>query len=102
MSNKDNIPKLNANRSTEMRIRPHFFFFFGRAGTPGNSWWVCAARLSKSRAYFISNNVNFHTRFQTWPPKIQTRFQNISSLPILERQQKTRFIYLSRFSTGTI
>ena len=29
MSNKDNIPKLNANRSTEMRIRPHFFFFPG-------------------------------------------------------------------------
>ena len=44
MSNKDNIPKLNANRSTEMTLNPSLlmFFFggvplgiFGRGVPPG-------------------------------------------------------------------
>ena len=38
-----------------------------RGGTPGNSWWGCAAWFSKSRPYFRPKNVIFHTRFQTWP-----------------------------------
>ena len=33
-------------------------------GTPGNSWWGCAARFSKSWPYFRPKNVIFHTRFQ--------------------------------------
>ena len=36
-------------------------------GIPGNSWWVCAARFSKSWPYFRPKNVIFHTRFQTRP-----------------------------------
>ena len=36
-------------------------------GTPGNSWWGCAARLSKSWPYLRPKNVIFHARFQTWP-----------------------------------
>ena len=103
MSNKDNIPELNANRSTEMRIRP--FRGGGGLGTLGNSWSGFGEPGGTHPAYFIRNNVIFHPPpppFQTWPPKNQTRFQDISSLPILERQQKTRFIYLSRFPTGII
>ena len=33
-------------------------------GTPGNSWWGCAARFSKSWNYFRPKNVIFHTLFQ--------------------------------------
>ena len=36
-------------------------------GIPGNSWWGCAARFSKSTPYFRPKNVNNHTRFQAWP-----------------------------------
>ena len=35
-------------------------------GTPGNSWWWCAARFSKSWPYFRPKNVLFRTRFQSW------------------------------------
>ena len=38
-------------------------------GNPGNSWWGCAARLSKSWPYFRSKTVIFHTRVQTRPLK---------------------------------
>ena len=38
-------------------------------GTPGNSWWGCAARFSKSWPYLRSKNVIFNTRFQTRPLK---------------------------------
>ena len=36
-------------------------------GTPGNSWWGCAARFSKSWPDFRPKNVIFQTRFQTRP-----------------------------------
>ena len=47
-------------------------------GTPGNSWWGCAARFFKSWPYFRPKTCHFphlfsdktskiHTRFQTWP-----------------------------------
>ena len=36
----------------------------GGGGTPGNSWWGCATRFSKSWPYF--RLVIFPTRFQTW------------------------------------
>ena len=50
----------------------------GGGGTPGNSWWGCAARFSKSWPLFQTKKCNFphpfsdqtskiHTRFQTWP-----------------------------------
>ena len=42
---------------------------FYPGGTPENSWWGCAARLSKSWPYFRPKHVIFHTRFQTRPPK---------------------------------
>ena len=38
-------------------------------GTPGNSWWGCAARFFKSWPDFRPKNVIFHTRFQTRPLK---------------------------------
>ena len=38
-----------------------------RGSTPGNSWWGCAARFSKSWPYFRPKNIIFHTYFQTWP-----------------------------------
>ena len=41
---------------------------------PGNSWWGCAARFSKSWIYFRPKHVIFYTRFQTWP---------LNSIPIL-------------------
>ena len=50
-----------------------FLIFLPGGGTPGNSWWGCAARFSKSWPYFRPKNVisdqtsKFHTRFQTWP-----------------------------------
>ena len=47
-------------------------------GTPGNSWWGCAARFPKFWPLFQTKKCNFphlfsdqtskiHTRFQTWP-----------------------------------
>ena len=47
-------------------ICPHFK---PRGSTCGNSWWGCAALLSKSWPYFRPKNVIFHTRSQTWPLK---------------------------------
>ena len=41
----------------------------GGEGTPGNSWWDCAARFSKSWPDFRPKNVIFRTCFQTWPLK---------------------------------
>ena len=41
----------------------------GEKGTPGNSWWRCAARFLKSWPDFRPKNVIFHTRFQTRPLK---------------------------------
>ena len=38
-------------------------------GTPGNSWWGCAARFFKSWPNFRPKNVIFHIRFQTRPLK---------------------------------
>ena len=38
-------------------------------GTPGNSWWGCAARFSESWLNFRPKNVIFHTRLQTRPQK---------------------------------
>ena len=42
---------------------------WGGGGTPGNSWWGCAARFSKSWPCFRPKNVSFHTRFQSRPLK---------------------------------
>ena len=39
-----------------------------RGSTPGNSWWGCAARFSKSWPDSRPKNVFFRTRFQTSPP----------------------------------
>ena len=57
-----------------------------RGGTPGNSWWWCAARFSKSiLILFRTKNVILHTRFQTRP---------LNSIPVfrpgvrLQRKQK--------------
>ena len=69
----------------------------GGGGTLRNSWWGCVARTSKCWPYFRPKNVIFHTRFQTWPAKIHTRFQIslrnswgrlLASLLRLERHQK--------------
>ena len=53
-------------------------------GSPGNSWWGCIARFSKSWPYFRRDlkNVIFYTRFQTWS------LRNHSSLLRLDQQQK--------------
>ena len=75
-----------------------------RGGTPGNSWWGCAARFSKSWPYFRPKNVIFHTCFQTRPltsipvfrPGLQA--QIMLSLLRLERQQKNA---LNPFRIGT-
>ena len=41
----------------------------GGGSTPGNSWWGCAARFSKSWPCFRPKYVSFHTRFQSRPLK---------------------------------
>ena len=45
------------------------FWSFFRGGTPGNSWWGCAARFSRLWPYFRPKNVIFKTLFQTGPLK---------------------------------
>ena len=40
-----------------------------RGGTPGNSWWGCAAQFSKYCPDFRPKSVIFNTRFQTRPLK---------------------------------
>ena len=40
---------------------------FPQGGTPGNSWWGCAARFFKSWPDLSPKTVLFHNRFQTWP-----------------------------------
>ena len=45
--------------------------------TPGNSWWGCVTRLSKSWPHFSPKNVIFHTRFQTWGPFLESPKSNI-------------------------
>ena len=75
-----------------------------RGGTPGNSWWGCAARFSKSWPYFRPKHVIFHTCFQTRPltsipvfrPGLQAEI--MLSLLRLERQQKNA---LNPFRIGT-
>ena len=63
-------------------------------GTPGNSWWGCAAWFFKSWPYFRPKNVTFHTRFQTKPLKSIPVFRPgllaeiVSLLLRLERKQK--------------
>ena len=65
----------------------------GGGGTPGNSWWGCAARFSKSWSYFRPKNVIPHP-FSDQTSKIHTRFQTLplgkimSSLLRLESKQK--------------
>ena len=38
----------------------------GKGGTPGISWWGCAARVFKSWPNFRPKNVIFHIRFKWW------------------------------------
>ena len=45
------------------------YLFSYPGGTPGNSWWGCAARFSKSWPFFGPKNEIFRTRFQTRPLK---------------------------------
>ena len=65
----------------------------GGGGTPGNSWWGCAAQFSKSWPYFRPKNVFFCTHFQTRPLKSIPVFRpglwaEIMSLLRLERKPK--------------
>ena len=62
----------------------------GGGGTPGNSWWGCAARLSKTWPYFWPKNVIFPSRFQNRPEIMLSLFtlerkQNNSSNPFRTR-----------------
>ena len=43
--------------------------FPGEGGTPGNSWWGCAAQFLKSLPDLTPKNVIVHARFQTRPLK---------------------------------
>ena len=67
---------------------------WGGGGTPGNSWWGCAAQFSKSWPYFRPKDVISHTRFQTRPLKSMPVFRTglyaeiMLSLLRLERKQK--------------
>ena len=47
----------------------------GGGGTPGNSWWGCAAQFSKSWPYFRPKDVISHTCFQTRPLKSMPVFR---------------------------
>ena len=66
----------------------------GGGGTPGKSWWGCAAQFSKSWPYFRPKNVFFCTHFQTRPLKSIPVFRPglwaeiMSSLLRLERKPK--------------
>ena len=56
----------------------------GGVGTPGNSWWKCAAQFSKSWPYFRTKNVIFHTRFQT---------RSLKSVPISDLAFRQKLCY---------
>ena len=47
----------------------------GGGGTPGNSWWGCAALFSKSRLDFRVKSVIFARPFSDQTSKMHTRFQ---------------------------
>ena len=51
------------------RLEPNCLLNSPGGGTPENSWWGCAARFSKSWAYFRPKRVIFHCLFQTRPLK---------------------------------
>ena len=79
----------------EAAFPPSCLVIFDPGGTPGNSWWGCAARFSKSWSYFGPKNAIFHTSsFQTRPLKSLTVFRPglkaevISSFLKLGRKQK--------------
>ena len=67
---------------------------WGGGGTPGNSWWGCAARFSKSWPYFRPKHAISHACFQTRPLKSIPVFRPglyteiMLSLLRLERKQK--------------
>ena len=84
LKRKENWRKILLGIQTGNKLaKPSFFVGYsrprGRGGsTPGNSWWGCAARFSKSWPDFRPKKCNsphsfsdqtskIHTRFQTWP-----------------------------------
>ena len=76
--------------------------------TPGNSWWGCASRFSKSWPYFRPKKCYFphpfsdqiskvHTHFQTWPKLACSRLSDSRG----DSPVSSRFIFmfaLSQFS----
>ena len=70
------------------KICPHFK---PRGSTSGNSWWGCAAWLSKSWPYFRPKNVIFHTRSQTW---------TLKSIPFPISDQNGQSVYPSSDQRG--
>ena len=63
----------SARHACEYSQRPFVTPEKGPGSTPGNSWWGCAARFSKSWPCFRPKNVIFHTHFQTRPLKCTNR-----------------------------
>ena len=63
-----------AKKCLENRNSPAYVWKeMGPEGTPGNSWWGCVARFSKSWPCCRPKNVIFHSRFQSRPLKCATR-----------------------------
>ena len=87
-------------RETQRRSISYIIIFLGGGGgggkdTPGNSWWGCAARFSKSCPFLRPKNVIFQPHFQTKPRKSIPVFRPglqaeiMSSSLRLECKQKT-------------
>ena len=66
----------------------------GGVGTPGNSWWRCATKFSKSWPYFRWKNVIFHTRPLKSIPVFRPGLwaEIMLSLLRLERTQKNSIL----------
>ena len=85
-------------RKTQRTSISYIIIFLGEEGgkrTPGNSWWGCPARFSKSCPFLRPKNVIFHPHFQTKPRKSIPIFRPglqaeiMSSSLRLECKQKT-------------
>ena len=71
------------------------FILFNPEGTPGNSWWRCAARVSKLWPYFRLRNCHFSQRFSDLASKIHTRFK---TWPLLVRN----YVIITQITTAII
>ena len=91
---------LHLPKNTKKKYSLYYYFPWwggegGGKGTPGNSWWGCAAQFSKSCPFLRPKNVIFHTHFQTKPRKSKPVFRPglqaeiMSSSVRLECKQKT-------------